>query len=201
MKGTMTLLLQPLVSLRRALRRLEPRARGLLGQGLLQRWQPWLERRQLLRFQRQPLARGVAAGAFCGLIPGPLQLPATALACAWLRGNVVAGGVTTFYTNPLTIVPLYALAFYLGAALLPGEHAFPAFGSVAPGGHFSVEALAAWMQALGLPLLVGLPVLGLALAALGYAAVQALWLAPAVQRGRRWRHARAAALQRGMPGG
>jgi len=47
------------------------------------------------------------------------------------------------------------------------------------------------MQALGTPLLVGLPVLGLVLAVLGYGLVQALWLAPAVQRGRRWQRARA----------
>lgn len=54
-----------------------------------------------------------------------------------------------------------------------------------PGGDFSVQALGAWMQALGTPLLVGLPTLGLVMAALGYATVQLLWLAPALQRKRR----------------
>ncbi len=195
-------MMQSLCTLRRWLRGLEPRARALMGgSGSLRRMQPWLERRQLFRFQRQPLARGVAAGAFCGLIPGPLQLPATAVACAWVRGNVVAGGVTTFYTNPLTTVPLYALAFQMGALVLPGEQVLPAWQSVAPGGDFTVHALAAWIQALGLPLLVGLPVLGLLFAALGYLAVQLLWLAPAVQRGRRWQRARAAALPLQGPGG
>lgn len=159
----------------------------------LLRLQPWLEQRALFRFQRQPLARGVAAGMFCGLIPGPLQLPGTLLACAWLRGNVVAGGVATFYTNPLTIVPLYALAFYLGALVMPGEQVMPVWVSVAPGGEFTLQALAVWVQALGVPLLVGLPGLGLLLAALGYVTVHILWLAPAVQRGRRWQRFRAAA--------
>ena len=195
-------MMQSLCTLRRWLRGLEPRARAMMGSsGWLHRMQPWLERRQLFRFQRQPLARGVAAGAFCGLIPGPLQVPATAVVCAWGRGNVVAGGVTTFYTNPLTTVPLYALAFQMGALVLPGEQVLPAWQSVAPGGDFTVQALAAWIQALGLPLLVGLPVLGLLLAALGYLAVQLLWLAPAVQRGRRWQRARAAALPLQGPGG
>ncbi|WP_462387748.1 DUF2062 domain-containing protein [Acidovorax sp. Q11] len=177
--------MQMLCTLRRWLRGLEPRARTHLERGWLSRYQPWLEQRALFRFQRQPLARGVAAGMFCGLIPGPLQIPGTLLVCAWLRGNIVAGGVATFYTNPLTTVPLYVLAFYLGALVIPGAHSLPDWSSLAPGGDFSVQALGTWMQALGTPLLVGLPTLGLVMAALGYATVQLLWLAPALQRKRR----------------
>ena len=176
---------QTLCSLRRWLRGLEPKARTYLERSWLAQFQPWLEQRALFRFQRQPLARGVAAGMFCGLIPGPLQIPGTLLVCAWLRGNIVAGGVATFYTNPLTTVPLYALAFYLGALVVPGEQVLPAWGSVAPDGDLSVQALATWVHALGTPLLVGLPTLGLLLAVLGYATVQLLWLAPALQRKRR----------------
>jgi uncharacterized protein len=183
-------MMQTLCTLRRWLRGLEPKARDHLQRSALARFQPWLERRALFQFQRQPLARGVAAGMFCGLIPGPLQIPGTLLVCAWLRGNVVAGGVATFYTNPLTTVPLYALAFYLGALVMPGEQVLPAWSSVAPGGEFSVQVLADWMQALGAPLLVGLPTLGLLMAALGYATVQLLWLTPALQRKRRWARAR-----------
>lgn len=174
-----------LCTLRRWLRSMEPRARTATQKPWLQRWQPWLEQRALFRFQRQPLAKGVAAGLFCGLIPGPFQLPGTLLACAWLRGNVVAGGIATFYTNPLTTVPLYALAFQLGAWLLPGEQSLPAWTRAAPDGAVTVQALAQWVQALGWPLLVGLPALGLVFAVLGYVLVQVLWLLPALQRQRR----------------
>ena len=159
-------MMQPLCRLRRWLRALEPRARQLLDRSWLAQFQPWLEQRALFRFQRQPLARGVAAGMFCGLIPGPLQIPGTLLVCAWLRGNVVAGGVATFYTNPLTTVPLYVMAFYLGALVMPGAQTLPAWSSVAPDGEFTVQALGTWMQALGTPLLIGLPTLGLLLAVL-----------------------------------
>ena len=71
-----------LCSLRRWLRALEPKARSHLDRSWLASMRPWLERRELFRFQRQPLARGVAAGMFCGLIPGPLQIPGTLLVCA-----------------------------------------------------------------------------------------------------------------------
>lgn len=180
-----------LSTLRRKLRHLEPSVRDQLARTALARAVPWMEQRALFRFQREPLARGVAAGLFCGLIPGPLQLVGAVGACAWLRGNVVAGGVTTFYTNPLTTVPLYVLAFQVGSLVLPGEQVLPAFNASGPEGAFNVQALADWMQALGTPLLVGLPVLGLVLAVLGYALVQALWLAPVLQRGRRRQRARA----------
>ncbi|MBU1354849.1 MAG: DUF2062 domain-containing protein [Gammaproteobacteria bacterium] len=184
---------QTLCSLRRWLRGLEPKARMVLARSWLAQFLPWLEQRALFRFQRQPLARGVAAGMFCGLIPGPLQIPGTLLVCAWLRGNIVAGGVATFYTNPLTTVPLYVMAFYLGALVMPGEQILPSWASVAPGGDLSMQALAAWVQALGTPLLVGLPTLGLVMAVLGYATVQLLWLAPALQRKRRLARCRSAA--------
>ena len=43
-----------------------------------------------------------------------------------------------------------------------------------------------------MPLLVGLPTMGLTFAALGYALVHVLWLVPALQRKRRWEKCRAA---------
>lgn len=179
-----------LCRLRRWLRGLEPMVRSRMDAGWMARLTPWMERRALFCFQRQPLARGVAAGMFCGLIPGPLQIPGTLLTCAWLRGNVVAGGVATFYTNPLTTVPLYALAFQLGALVMPGDQTLPAWKSVSPDGGFSAQVLMAWIEALGMPLLVGLPTLALIMAVLGYVAVQLLWLAPALQRKKRWARCR-----------
>ncbi|MDA8455978.1 DUF2062 domain-containing protein [Acidovorax sp. GBBC 3334] len=170
---------------RRWLRRQEPATRALMERPFLARLRPWLERRQLLCLRREALARGTAAGLFCGLIPGPLQVPATVVACAGLRGNAVAGAAATLYTNPLTTLPLYALAFQVGAWVLPGEQTLPPWeGFSAAGG---VEAVAAWMQALGAPLAVGLPLLALMFAVAGYAAVQALWLVPVWHRANRRR--------------
>lgn len=61
---------------------------------------------------------------------------------------------------------------------------------MAPAGEFSVQALATWVQALGTPLLVGLPALAAVMAVLGYVAVQLMWLTPALQRKRRWARGR-----------
>jgi uncharacterized protein (DUF2062 family) len=110
----------------------------------------------------------VAIGLFSGLVPGPLQM-LTALALAIpLRKNIPVALVTTFYTNPFTIVPLYLLAYAYGQLLIPGERA--AF--VAP-----AEISWDWMVSLGKPLAVGLVALAGTLALLGYVTVQIVWRA------------------------
>ncbi len=147
------------------LRHLEPRVLDTLNNPLLRPLRPWLDRHDVFSFNREPLARGVAFGMLCGLIPGPLQVLGSLGMCAWLRGNVIAAAIATTYTNPLTIVPLYWLAFQIGAFLLPGQHPIPPF--VVPEGSVGAGAvgLGVWMGALGWPLLVGLPVLAAMLAA------------------------------------
>jgi len=45
-----------------------------------------------------------------------------------------------------------------------------------------MQGLMDWVQAMGWPLLVGLPLLGAGFAVIAYAAMQALWLSPAIKR-------------------
>lgn len=169
------------------LRHLEPRVLDILNNPWLRGMRPWLDRHDVFSFTREPLARGVAIGMLCGLIPGPLQVLGSLGMCAWLRGNAIAAALTTAYTNPLTIVPLYWLAFQIGAFLLPGQHAIPPF--VVPHGSFSqwASGLGEWMTALGWPLLLGLPVLATLLAAIAYVSVQMFFLTPVIRRARRLR--------------
>jgi uncharacterized protein (DUF2062 family) len=168
------------LQLRRWFRQLEPRVLASLNGPLLSRWRPWLDRHDVFSFSRNPLALGVAIGMFCGLIPGPLQVAGTALLCVWWRGNVIAGALATVYTNPLTIVPLYALAFRIGQWVLPGNHVLPPLDG-GGNGQWALN-LAHWVQAMGWPLVVGLPILGLVLAVLAWLLIQALWLMPLYQR-------------------
>ena len=128
---------------------------------------------------------GVALGLLCGLIPGPFQVTVTVLACAFFRANIVAGVVATFYTNPLTIVPLYIAAFYIGDRFIPGIHPLPPFADIGFGHPGWVSALSEWVQALGWPLVIGLPVMGLWFAINGWWLTNYLWLRPVVARARR----------------
>lgn len=171
--------------IKRWFRSLEPRVLAEFDRPILAWAKPWLDRHNLLAFTRRPLARGVAIGLLCGLIPGPFQVAATVLACSFFRANVVAGVVATFYTNPVTIVPLYIAAFHIGDRLIPGVHPLPPFVDIGFGDPGWVGALADWIQALGWPLVLGLPVMGLWFAVNGYWLTNYLWLRPVVARAKR----------------
>jgi uncharacterized protein (DUF2062 family) len=140
----------------------------------------WLHHPALWRFNRHSVAGGVAIGMFAGMIPGPLQMLAAAALAIPLRKNLPVALATTFYTNPLTIVPLYLLAYAIGKQLLGVTH------HLAPLVPFEWDwsdwiwsswALLDWTISLGPPLALGLVVLAISLAALGYCAVHVGWRA------------------------
>jgi uncharacterized protein (DUF2062 family) len=87
----------------------------------------------------------------------------------------------------LTILPLYIAAFNIGALILPGQVTLPSVSSLASASFGTSDwylAMSTWLHSLGWPLVVGLPVLGLLLAGLGYIIVQAIWLWPVYLRHR-----------------
>ena len=138
----------------------------------------WLNHPNLWALNRDSVAGGFAIGLFSGLVPGPLQMLTAALLAIPLKRNLPVALVTTLYTNPLTIGPLYVLAYGYGRLLL-GASGHPP--RVEPfvwnwsDWFASAEALVHWALALGKPLAVGLVALALTLAALGYFAVQLGW--------------------------
>jgi uncharacterized protein (DUF2062 family) len=130
----------------------------------------------LWHLHRRSVASGVALGLFCGLIPGPLQMIGAALLAVLFRANLPVALFTTLYTNPLTIMPLYALAYGYGAFILGHRGAAPA-NLALPDVNWSnwTEVLPHWFAALGKPFALGLPMLALTLALLGYITVRVLW--------------------------
>ncbi|MGE8355645.1 MAG: DUF2062 domain-containing protein [Microvirgula sp.] len=138
------------------------------------RWLSWLgpalRRPELWQLHRRSVARAVAVGLFCGLMPGPTQMLSAGLLALWLRCNLPVALATTLYTNPFTIVPLYLLAYEYGK-LLTGARG----GEVVPAPELGPDGIWAWMEALGRwalslgpSLAVGLVALALTLAVLGY---------------------------------
>ncbi len=132
----------------------------------------------LWHLNRKSVSGAVAIGLFAGLVPGPFQMLAALLLAIPLRKNLPVALLVTVYTNPLTIVPLYLLAYQYGKLIL-GHHDSSA--DIAPfdfdWAHLldSTAALLDWTLALGKPLAAGLPALALTLAALGYCAVDLGW--------------------------
>jgi uncharacterized protein (DUF2062 family) len=135
---------------------------------------------RLWHLNRHSAAGAVAVGLFCGLIPGPLQMLGAALCAVAFRINLPLAMLTTLYTNPVTIVPLYLVAFSLGQFSLsllgdsPGDRFVPP-----PDYETSLlawtKALLEWMIHLGKPLAIGLVLLASLLAFAGYLVVRLGW--------------------------
>jgi hypothetical protein len=132
----------------------------------------------LWHLNRRSAAGGVAVGMFCGLIPGPFQMLGAGIAAVIFRVNLPAALLTTLYTNPLTIVPLYLVAYKIGSFVLgtaagrpptpPPHWAWTDLGA-------SIQALGKWALGLGAPLALGVFLLACLLAAAGYVVVRVLW--------------------------
>ena len=141
---------------------------------------PRIQHHNLWHLNRRSAAGGVAVGLFAGLIPGsnPVQFLGAAVLSLGLKVNLPIAVLVTLYSNPFTIVPLYYGAFKLGQfALLQEAAEFPSIAAHLEGSGIRqwVPAALDWLATVGKPLLVGIPLLAIALAAIGYVVVDAAW--------------------------
>lgn len=162
--------------MRKHLRKFLPDHTAVHGNRWLAPFASTLRHPRLWHLNRRSAAGAVAAGMFCGLIPGPFQMLGAALCAVLFRVNLPLAMFTTLYTNPLTIVPLYILAFGLGKFALGSGGEFVAPPDIGPAGMMAwIRALLDWMVQLGRPLVFGLLLLATLLAFAGYVVVRVLW--------------------------
>ncbi len=150
----------------------------------------WLRHPKIWHLHRRSVAGGVAIGLFCGLIPGPLQMICAALLAALFGVNLPVAVFTTLYTNPLTIVPLYLLAYRFGEIVSNAQGGSASTIVSFPELHWFnwMGELWDWLMMLGGPLLIGLPLLALSLAVVGYVTVRVVWCVAVVLRWRARKH-------------
>jgi len=137
----------------------------------------WLHHPNLWHLNRRSVAGGVSIGLFCGLIPGPLQMLSSAIFAIIFRVNLPVAAFTTLYTNPFTILPLYVVAYEIGAWVSGVQNGLSVERLAFPELHWDSWAgdLWTWFQMLGKPLMIGLPILATALAIAGYVAIRLVW--------------------------
>jgi uncharacterized protein (DUF2062 family) len=163
--------------MRREIRRFLPSHEAIRTNRWLAPFENTLLHPRLWHLNRHSAAGAVAAGMFCGLIPGPFQMLGAAICAVAFRVNLPLAMLTTLYTNPFTIVPLYIVAFALGQRALPGDdRRFVAPPEPDDSGMIAwVSALIDWMIGLGTPLALGLVLLAGGLAVAGYFVVRVAW--------------------------
>ena len=153
-----------------------------------------LQHPNLWHLNRRSVSGGVAAGMFAGLVPGsnPVQFAVGALLAIAFRVNLPVAVVVTLYTNPFTIVPLYVIAYGIGALIVPSDGATLTHAPGIDWSHLgvSIQVYFDWVLSLGKPLAVGLLVLATGLAVTGYVFVQIAWRAYVIFAWRRRRRRR-----------
>ena len=130
---------------------------------------------RLWHLNRHSAAGAVAAGLFCGLIPGPLQMLGAAVCALVFRTNLPLAMLVTLYTNPLTLPPLYIVAYEIGRRLVDGQDVGWPPGFTPDAMLAWAEAMQTWMMAAAKPLALGLVVLASSLALSGYFLTYLLW--------------------------
>lgn len=153
----------------------------------------FLQHPNLWHLNRRSVSGGFAIGLFAGLVPGPLQMLTAALIALPLRVNLPVALITTLYTNPFTIGPLYLLAYEYGRLLTGADGLQLSEAPPIDWLHLWASTLAFWhwMSSLGKPLLVGLAALSLTLALLGWVAVRIAWRFEVTRTWRRRKRLRA----------
>jgi uncharacterized protein len=166
--------------MRKILRKYLPTPESLLEHKGLHWLAPALSHPRLWHLHRRSVALGIAIGLVTGMIPGPVQMLLGALIAIPLRANIPAAVFATLYTNPLTFVPLYILAYNIGS-LVTGESAPPMIPPETVWGWQALwdlfPELFKWMAASGDTLLIGLAIQSTLFAITGYFATLIIWRA------------------------
>lgn len=100
-----------------------------------------------------------------------------ALMAVLFRVNLPVAAITTLYTNPFTILPLYALAYELGIWVSGGTGHQEIAQLPIPelNWYDGLNQLWNWVSTVGKPILLGLPLLAGLLAIAGYLLVRCAW--------------------------
>lgn len=120
----------------------------------------------LWSINRRNVTRALALGLFIAFIPLPAHVLLAALMAIALRVNLPVTLTAVFITNPLTVVPLYMAAYWVGAQLMD-INMQPRAASE------SLQAF--WHGPFWQPFLLGCLVLGLTIAMLGYVLLGVFW--------------------------
>ncbi len=123
---------------------------------------------RLWGIRRRTVAPAFALGLFVAYMPFPGHIMMAALSALALRINIPVAIVTSFVSNPLTMVPMYSFAYLLGSTILGTE-------AVAFDFELSLDWVTHTFVQIWQPMMLGCVLLGIASALVGFVVVDLLW--------------------------
>lgn len=145
----------------------------------LRPFQRFLREPNLWQLNKQSIARGVAVGLFIAFIPLPFQMLLAALSAVLLKANLPIAIVLTWITNPITFVPINYFTYWVGNLILRqpvSEISFSQFNWTFTNFAELWSSFIIWISQFGKAFFVGLPIVSLGSAILGYLLVNLIWL-------------------------
>ena len=117
---------------------------------------------------RRNVTRAFALGLFLAFIPLPIHIPLAVVLALLLRLNVPAAVAGTLLSNPLTIVPLFVFAYWVGCQITGAPPRPVAF-------ELTWEWLSQGLLPIWKPFLTGCLATGAASALAGYVLLGGVW--------------------------
>jgi uncharacterized protein len=154
--------------LRRRLQRIVPAPHALRERWFLRPFGQRLADPQLWTLHRRGVTHAFGAGLAICFVPLPVHLPLAALVALIWRFNIPVACGTTFLVNPFTAVPVYYLAYRVGAALLQVPRQRFHFH---PSWHWPRHGLTPVWE----PFIAGCIVCGVLFGVAGWLALEMLW--------------------------
>lgn len=127
-----------------------------------------LEQPMYWSLNRRSVTRAFALGLMISFVPIPVHVLLATIVALTFRLNVPAAIFGTFLTNPLTMVPLYMAAYWVGCNLLGVAGRDIAF-------EMSWQWLSTGLLPIWKPFLLGCLALGSAAAVTGYVLLGSAW--------------------------
>jgi len=153
---------------RRFLRKITPRGETLRQHWLLKPFSRFFGDPRLWSLQRRTVTPALGAGLFICFVPLPIHIPLAAITAIFCRIHIPTIMLTLLIMNPLTIAPLFYMAYKIGVIV-----------TSAPELPFAFEMSLSWLRdGLGArwkPFLVGCAVTGALFGLIGYALFDVTW--------------------------
>ncbi len=161
--------------MKNSLKRYLPNKEKLQKQGSLSFLANFLHDPNIWHLNRRSAAGGAAIGMFCAFIPLPVHTISSAIFAILLRVNLSIAVVFSFFTNPVTIPPLFFYAHKTGTWLLGEQHSQVEF-------HVSWDWFSTTFLEIWEPLLLGCLIFGSLASLTTYILIRIIWRYTAINR-------------------